>query len=1344
MMLNTEDIDKLIIGRVDPHIYAFSTNTIPNYLKVGDTYRPVSVRLAEWKNIFPELEHETDWEWVAKTKDGKYFRDFAVHYYLEQIRHLHRLQPNEIAEDVYYSREFFKEATPKDIDEAILDIEQCAAIADSARYQFYSEELLPIDTHYERTETYPLRPNQKAAVDAFLQARANGRNNLLMYAVMRFGKSFTSMCCAAEMQAKVVLIVSAKADVCTEWKRTVESHVRFEKYDFLNSEALLADEKAISKRLAEGKCVAVFLTLQDLMGEDIKTKHQDLFSQQIDLLIVDETHFGARANEYGRVLRASQLNPLQIKSERKGADDSLDDLEKGLEQIKQFKVDTTLHLSGTPYRILMGSEFKKEDIIAFCQFTDIIDDKEKWDKEHAKDIDNEVLNPQTKQPYQEWDNPYYGFPQMIRFAFNPNTSAQQLIAQLKNEGKTTALNELFRPQSISCDTENNKHKLFVHEKEVLDLLRIIDGSAEDENILSFLDYDKLKEGNMCRHLVFVLPFCASCDAMQALLLNHKDEFKNLQEYAIVNIAGVENTFSSTEEIKQKIKDLEKGGKKSITLTVNRMLTGSTIPQWDTMLFLKDVSSPQEYDQAIFRLQNQYVTTYKDEKDGTVKYDMKPQTLLVDFDPNRMFRMQEQKSQIYNVNADERGNEKLEARIERELQVSPIIVANKDKLVQVTPTNIMDAVRDYSASRTVIEEAVAIPVDMDIIQDPNILEVLKKINPIDANKGISVKPAEGDGGDLNDPEANTQDGNNGDNDNNSNANNSNNGDTTQNDQTYEEKLAKSLSTLFALILFYALLTDNEVKSLHDIIESVPDNSDNKRILGNLGLKLENLNYLQAHVNPFVLSKLDYKIQTSNQLLKDETYKPIERVERALKKFGRMSEAEIVTPAHVADQMVSLLPEMSETNLVLDIASKQGEFACALYRRYGEKILNNVYSLPTSSVAYEFTRKVYGLLSMPIANVYNTFNSYDLINDNSKTYIKTLTDMNFTAVVGNPPYQQTVALKDTSNGQKRVASIFHLLQNVADGIGKNTSLIYPGVRWLHRSGKGMEQFGYQQINDPHLSYIYFYPNANEIFKGVGIADGLTIVGKNMMQKSDEFIYAYIEDGVKQIVNLQHPGEELLPLNPKDSIIVGKINDVVKEKGFTYLNNSILSQKLFAIESDFVETHPKLVRSYVAGAKFNPKTEIKLLTNDKSGKSGRAKWYITKRNVIVAGKEYLDRWKVVVSSANAGGQKRSNQLEVLDNHSAFGRVKVALKTFETEAEARNFYKYVDSELIRFAFFMTDEALTSLAKQVPDMGNYRDDNGIIDFSGDVNAQLYALYKITAKEQEYIKSVLLKKGHDN
>ena len=40
---------------------------------------------------------------------------------------------------------------------------------------------------------------------------------------------------------------------------------------------------------------------------------------------------------------------------------------------------------------------------------------------------------------------------------------------------------------------------------------------------------------------------------------------------------------------------EKDGKKTLTLTVNRMLTGSTVPEWDTMLYFKDTSSPQEYE-----------------------------------------------------------------------------------------------------------------------------------------------------------------------------------------------------------------------------------------------------------------------------------------------------------------------------------------------------------------------------------------------------------------------------------------------------------------------------------------------------------------------------------------------------------------------------------------------------------------------------------------------------------------------------------------------------------------------------------------------------------------------------
>ena len=116
-------------------------------------------------------------------------------------------------------------------------------------------------------------------------------------------------------------------------------------------------------------------------------------------------------------------------------------------------------------------------------------------------------------------------------------------------------------------------------------------------------------------------------------------------------------------------------------------------------------------------------------------------------------------------------------------------------------------------------------------------------------------------------------------------------------------------------------------------------------------------------------------------------------------------------------------------------------------------------------------------------------------------------------------------------------------------------------------------------------------------------------------------------------------------------------------------------------------------------------------------------------------IDKWKVVVSSANAGGQKRDNQLEVLDNHSAFGRSRIALKAFDTEQEAQNFYKYMKSYIIRFAFLMTDESLSSLGKYVPDLIDYSSENNIIDFEDDnIDKQLQQLMKISDFEMEYIK----------
>ena len=41
---------------------------------------------------------------------------------------------------------------------------------------------------------------------------------------------------------------------------------------------------------------------------------------------------------------------------------------------------------------------------------------------------------------------------------------------------------------------------------------------------------------------------------------------------------------------------------------------------------------------------------------------------------------------------------------------------------------------------------------------------------------------------------------------------------------------------------------------------------------------------------------------------------------------------------------------------------------------------------------------------------------------------INNMKFSAVVGNPPYQMTVAKKDTENGQKAVINIFHYFTSI----------------------------------------------------------------------------------------------------------------------------------------------------------------------------------------------------------------------------------------------------------------------------------------------------------------------------
>ncbi len=349
------------------------------------------------------------------------------------------------------------------------------------------------------------------------------------------------------------------------------------------------------------------------------------------------------------------------------------------------------------------------------------------------------------------------------------------------------------------------------------------------------------------------------------------------------------------------------------------------------------------------------------------------------------------------------------------------------------------------------------------------------------------------------------------------------------------------------------------------------------------------------------------------------------------------------------------------------------------------------------------------------------------------------MKFDFVIGNPPYQEETAQASSSNGQKPRKNIFQHFQIGAEQIAtEGTVLVYPGGRWIHQSGKGLKQFGLEQINDKRLSKVAFYPNAKELFRNTDIPDGVTIVVKNQNKNTEGFDYCYSVNGETSVVKASNPGNELMPLNPRDVAIIEKINEFVQKNELAYLHDSILSRSLFAIESDYVEKNASIVRDYVEGDTIDEETEIKIFTNDKAGSAGRSRWFVAPRNIITQNEKYVYEWQVVVSSAHAGGQDgRDSQMAIIDNHSAFGRARVALKSFITKREAENFYKYAKSKLIRYAFLMTDEALSSLAKRVPDIIDYSDKGVLIDYAGDIDSQMYQLIGLSDEEVKYIETVV-------
>ncbi len=336
------------------------------------------------------------------------------------------------------------------------------------------------------------------------------------------------------------------------------------------------------------------------------------------------------------------------------------------------------------------------------------------------------------------------------------------------------------------------------------------------------------------------------------------------------------------------------------------------------------------------------------------------------------------------------------------------------------------------------------------------------------------------------------------------------------------------------------------------------------------------------------------------------------------------------------------------------------------------------------------------------------------------------------------------------QSNTRYIYQYFQFEADKISDCSCLIYPFGGWFD-SPSSLEKLGNKILSDGHTVFVYAYEGSSDkrarfrndktpepLFgAGVNLSAGVSIVMRNN-RKNEIFKYKNrmysdksVDIDIKDIEYLS-PNPLFISINKK----IGKNTNKLEEQ---------IKKGIFGIESDYVEKNPDKV-SFNINDWQDP---ILLLTNDKSGSSGRAKEFWTDRSYITKGNAYLDYFKVVIISAYPKQKLISgkNSIEnikkrifelvtLLPKNSAFGRSRMALFMSRDEEECKNFMKYMQTDFFAGLVLQEPNRSTSFGSIIPSQDYSKDSD--INWSlsvSEINKYLYKKYNLTDEEINFIEA---------
>lgn len=675
-------------SKINPKIYAYTDERYNGMLKIGYTTINVEDRVRQQYPInLPSKSYNIVFIEPAIRNDGSEFTDHDIHRILKEKGFLNP------------GGEWF-ECSLKDLKSAYISVRD------------------RIDNIEGRTEDFKMRPEQSYAVDKTIKYFQKEKKNksgkvpkFLWNAKMRFGKTFASYQLAKKMNMKKVLVLTFKPAVENSWYEDLASHVDFEGWQFVSKTHGMPLEDVNLK-----KPLVCFGSFQDFLGVNenggIKEKNEWVHTINWDLVIFDEYHYGAwreNAKSLFEISDEDRLYEFDMEQYKKEEADNAYN-----ETFLPITTSYYLFLSGTPFRALNSGEFIEDQIFNWT-YTDEQKAKKAWGNKP--------------------NNPYKYLPRMIMFTYTMPEEIRKIA--LKGEYNEFDLNEFFSAEGKFDKAE------FKYKDEVQKWLDLIRGAYLPTNTDALkqglgkkppMPYSDVRLLNGLNHTFWFLPNVSSCYAMKNLLIEKQNKFYH--DYKIIVSAG-NKAGIGVEALKTVRKVMENPIEtKTITLSCGKLTTGVTVKPWSGILMLRNLSSPETYFQAAFRVQSPWVINSDDGK----KEIIKSQCYIFDFALNRALRQISDYSCRLDVNESDP-----EKKVQEFINFLPVIAYDGSSMKEVNAEDILD-IAMAGTSATLLakrwESALLVNVDNDtlsrLIDNERAMEALMNIEGFRSlNKDIEI-------------------------------------------------------------------------------------------------------------------------------------------------------------------------------------------------------------------------------------------------------------------------------------------------------------------------------------------------------------------------------------------------------------------------------------------------------------------------------------------------------------------------------------------------------------------------------------------------------------------------------